>query len=155
MPVFLGRFALLGGLVLFLVDSWPQAHVTSASLPSIGEDRPKNMLQLLGRVMVVFMFFTLLRVRFTTIQLMYYITGIPLVLAIALGFKTKLSALILIILCALVSCICFPFWFVPFTEPKHDHWKFQFFQLWSLIGSLLFIVSHGAGKVSFDERNYR
>ena len=153
---FLSRnFALLGGLVLLLVESWPQAHVTAASLPSVGDDKPKNILQLVGRILVVFMFLTLVRFEFTAVQLIYNILGIPLVILVALGFKTKVSALVLVFICVIINFTYNAFWFVPSSQPLHDYLKYDFFQLCSIIGSLLFIVALGAGGVSLDDQKKR
>ena len=55
------NLALIGALLLVLAESRVEGKSLFAGLPSLGENKPKMYLQLAGRILLVFMFLTLLR----------------------------------------------------------------------------------------------
>merc|ERR1712127_487142 len=55
------NLALVGGLLLVLAESRVEGKSLFAGVPSLGENKPKMYLQLAGRILLVFMFLTLLR----------------------------------------------------------------------------------------------
>ncbi|XP_071948419.1 surfeit locus protein 4-like isoform X2 [Antedon mediterranea] len=55
------NMALVGGLILLLAESKTEGRSLFAGVPSSGENKPKTYMQLSGRILVVLMFFTLLR----------------------------------------------------------------------------------------------
>jgi len=64
----LRNLALIGALLLVLAESKVEGRSLFAGVPSMGENRPKNYLQLTGRVLLAFMFITLLRFEFSFLQ---------------------------------------------------------------------------------------
>eukprot|EP00116_Pleurobrachia_bachei_P007358 sb/3467620/ len=56
----LRNVALLGGLVLLLAESMGETKSMFAGVPTLGENRPQNYMQLAGRVLICLMFLTLL-----------------------------------------------------------------------------------------------
>lgn len=147
----LRNLSLAGGLLLLLVESKPDAKSLFAGLPQIGDNKPKNYMQFAGRILTIVMFFTLLRWDFTVLHVINNLFGTALILLVAVGYKTKLSASFLIFFLSISNVISNPFWTVASDQPLHDFLKYDFFQTLSVIGGLLFIVALGPGGVSLDE----
>jgi hypothetical protein len=63
------NLALVGALLLVLAESREdEGRSLFAGLPSVGDNKPKTYLQLAGRILVVFMFATLLRLEISFMQ---------------------------------------------------------------------------------------
>merc|ERR1719450_1344034 len=77
------NFALCGALLLVLAESK-------------GENKSKSYLQLFGRILMVFMFITLLKFDLSAGQMLQNFVGSVLMVLVSVGYKTKLSALILV-----------------------------------------------------------
>lgn len=145
------NLALIGALLLVLAESREEGRSLFAGVPTLGENKPKNFLQLAGRILLAFMFITLIRFEVAFMQIFLDIVGSILMLLVCIGYKTKLSALLLVLL---LSCLNFyhnAWWTIPDYKPLRDFLKYDFFQTLSVVGGLLMIVSLGPGGVSMDE----
>lgn len=147
----LRNFALIGALLLVLAESRVEGRSLFAGVPSLGENKPKNILQLAGRILLAFMFVTLLRFELSVLQVIQDIFGSILMVFVTIGYKTKLSALALVLLLSMLNLYYNAWWTVPSHKPLRDFLKYDFFQTLSVIGGLLMIVSLGPGGVSMDE----
>ena len=141
--------------MLLLVESKPDAKSLFAGVPSLGDNKPKNYMQFAGRILLVFMFLTLIRADMSVMHIFVDIFGTALMILVAIGYKTKLSALTLVIFLSVLNIIANPFWAIEADKPLHDFLKYDFFQTMSVIGGLLFIVALGPGGVSLDEHKKR
>jgi uncharacterized membrane protein YphA (DoxX/SURF4 family) len=151
----LRNLSLAGGLILLIVESKPDAKSLFAGVPTMGDNKPKNMMQFAGRILIIFMFLTLLRMDFGLIHIFVNFFGTALIILVAIGYKTKLSAFTLVILLSFLNVIANPFWTIDSDKPLHDFLKYDFFQTMSVVGGLLFIVALGPGGVSLDESKKR
>jgi uncharacterized membrane protein YphA (DoxX/SURF4 family) len=151
----LRNLSLAGGLILLLVENRPDAKSLFAGVPTLGENNPKNYLQFAGRILLVIMFLTLIRMDFSLIHILFNFIGGALIVLVAIGYKTKLSALTLVLILAFLNVVANPFWSIDSNKPLHDFLKYDFFQTLSVIGGLLFIVALGPGGVSLDEHKKR
>ncbi|XP_065169783.1 surfeit locus protein 4 homolog [Atheta coriaria] len=151
----LRNLALIGALLLVLAEGRGEAKSLFAGVPNMGENKPKNYLQLTGRILLAFMFFTIIRFEFNPLQLVIDLLGSVLMVMVTIGYKTKLSALILVILLNLLNFTYNSWWDIPEYKPLRDFLKYDFFQTLSVIGGLLMIVYLGPGDVSMDERKKR
>ena len=68
----LRNLALIGALLLVLAESRVEGRSLFAGVPSLGENKPKNVMQLTGRCLLVFMFITLIRFELSFLQVIYY-----------------------------------------------------------------------------------
>jgi len=151
----LRNLSLAGGLILLLVENRPDAKSLFAGVPTLNDNAPKNYLQFVGRILLVIMFLTLVRVDFSFLHMLFNVIGGALIILVAIGYKTKLSALTLVIILTVMNVLGNPFWTIDSNKPLHDFLKYDFFQTMSVIGGLLFIVALGPGGVSLDEHKKR
>lgn len=147
----LRNLALIGALLLVLAESRVEGRSLFAGVPSLGENKPKTYLQLTGRILLVFLFITLLYFELSVLQVIQNIVGSVLMLLVTIGYKTKLSALILVLWLTCLNFYQNDWWNVPSHKPMRDFLKYDFFQTMSVIGGLLMVVSLGPGGVSMDE----
>ena len=147
------NLALIGALLLVVAESTNQAKSLFAGVPTLGDNKPKNYMQLAGRILLAFMFFTLIRFEFSFLQIVQDLLGSVLIVLVTVGYKTKLSALCLVLLLTIVNLY----------KPTRDFLKYDFFQTLSVIGGLLMIVSLVTGsrqpiviqlKLTFDRRGH-
>lgn len=149
-----------------LAESRGEARSLFAGVPSMGENKPKNFMQLAGRILLAFMFITLIRFELSFFQVLqdivgsilmvlvtgenqyapYYLIRIITVIFFLVGYKTKLSALILVALLTLLNLYHNAWWTIPSYKPLRDFLKYDFFQTLSVIGGLLMIVNLGPGE---------
>uniref|UniRef100_A0A671YSK6 Surfeit locus protein 4 n=1 Tax=Sparus aurata TaxID=8175 RepID=A0A671YSK6_SPAAU len=123
-----------------------------AGVPSMGESSPKQYMQLGGRVLLVLMFMTLLHFDSNFFSILQNMVGTALIILVAIGFKTKLAALTLVLWLLVINVYFNAFWTIPAYKPMHDFLKYDFFQTTSVIGGLLLVVALGPGGVSMDEK---
>jgi len=145
------NLALIGALLLVLAESRVEGKSLFAGVPSLGENKPKMYLQLAGRILIVFMFLTLLRFESSAMQIIQNVVGTLLMILVAIGYKTKLSALVLVTWLNVLNFYFNAWWNIPAYKPMRDFLKYDFFQTLSVIGGLLMVVSLGPGGVSMDE----
>ncbi|KAK0179330.1 hypothetical protein PV327_005093 [Microctonus hyperodae] len=149
------NLALIGALLLVLAESRVEGRSLFAGVPTLGDNKPKNYLQLAGRVLLAFMFITLIRFEVSFMQIIQDILGSILMVLVTVGYKTKLSALLLVLLLSALNLYHNAWWTIPDYKPLRDFLKYDFFQTLSVIGGLLMIVSLGPGGVSMDEHKKR
>lgn len=100
-----------------------------AGVPSLGDNKPKNFMQLAGRILLAFMFITLIRFELSVWNVIQDIIGSTLMVLVVLGYKTKLSALILVALLTVLNLYHNAWWTIPSYKPLRDFLKYDFFQV--------------------------
>eukprot|EP00051_Salpingoeca_urceolata_P027611 m.482351 g.482351 ORF g.482351 m.482351 type:complete len:264 (+) comp22514_c0_seq1:188-979(+) len=147
------NFAVIGGLILVLSEVTEKAAKMFAGLPSIdyGTNQKSSYMQFAGRVLVVIMFLTLTKFD-TYFRIFAEMIGIVLVLMVAVGFKTKAAAFLLVCLLMIQNVTLNAWWTVSAYSSARDFMKYDFFQTLSVVGGLLLVVALGPGGVSMDER---
>lgn len=147
----LRNLALIGALLLVLAESHVEARSLFAGVPTISDNSPRPYLQLAGRCLLAFMFITLIRFEFSYLQVIQNVIGCIIMVLVTIGYKTKLSALILVVFLTIMNFYHNAWWQVADHKPLRDFLKYDFFQTLSVIGGLFMIVLLGPGGVSMDE----
>ena len=93
-----------------------------------GENKPKEYMQLVGRVLLVFMFVTLLRFDMAPMQIIQNVVGSVLMVLVTIGYKTKLSAFVLALWLTILNFYFNAFWTIDYRKPMRDFLKYDFFQ---------------------------
>lgn len=148
----LKNISLCGALLLLLVRQ--ESKRLMAGLPQM-QDESASYMQLVARILLVLMFSTSLKFDFHPWQVLQNIIGSVLMLGVTVGYKTKLSALMLVFWLSIVNVYFNCWWTIPAFKPARDFLKYDFFQTTSVIGGLLLVVSLGPGGVSLDEHKKR
>merc|ERR1711862_398892 len=78
------NLALVGALLLVLAESRTEGKSLIPGLPSLGENKPKMYLQLIGRILLVFMFLTLLRFDTSVMQIIQNVVGSVLMVLVTI-----------------------------------------------------------------------
>jgi uncharacterized membrane protein YphA (DoxX/SURF4 family) len=100
--------------------------------------------------MVILMYATLMKFDGVMTIVLEIIGGL-LMAAVAIGFNTKLCALILVMLLTVQNTMGNAFWMEPAHSSIYDYKKYDFFQTLSVIGGLLYVVALGPGGLALDE----
>ena len=138
--------------MLLLAEISGEAKSMFAGVPSLGSNQKQNYMQLAGRLLVIIMFLTLFNFYFSVVHFVIFLVCSALMLCVAVGYKAKLAALILVICLFLMNVLFNPFWLIPANRVLRDFMKYDFFQTMSVIGGLLYVVALGPGGVSLDEK---
>ena len=147
--------SLAGSLLLLFAEGHSETKSLFARVPTLGDNKPKSYMQLTGRILVVFMFVTMLRMEFSFFQAVQNVIASVMMVLVTVGYKTKLSALVLVVWLFSINMWFNAFWMIPYNKPMRDFLKYDFFQTLSVIGGLLMIVLLGPGGVSMDEHKKR
>jgi ER-derived vesicles protein len=123
-------------------------------VPTLDDDKPKNYMQFAGRILLIVTFLPLIRIDVDPFHICINILDTILIILVAIGYKTKLSAFTLVIMLSILKILTNPFWTIA-SNRTHDFLKYNFFQTMSVIGGLLFKVALGSGGVSLDEHKKR
>lgn len=150
---FLRSLALSGGLILLLAESRQEARSVFAGVPTLDtHNKPKTYMQLTGRVLLLLMYLTCLKFDMSFFHIVFNLFGTVLIMLVTVGYKTKLSALVMIVFLMMINVYENAFWMVPQWKAMRDFLKYDFFQTMSVVGGLLLVVAFGPGGASLDEQ---
>ena len=89
----------------------------------------QEYMQLIGRILLVFMFLTLLRFDTSPMQMFQNVVGSILMLLVTIGYKTKLSSFVLSLWLFILNVYFNAFWTIDYRKPMRDFLKYDFFQV--------------------------
>lgn len=150
---FFRNLSLIGGIALLFSETFETGRrMMFAGLPSLDTHSSHvNYLQLSGRVLLVLMFLTIQRWELSFFYVIETTLACTLMFAVTIGWKTKLSALALVVYLFFINIWLNAFWMLDAHSAHRDLYKYDFFQTLSIIGGLLLLISLGPGKVSIDQ----
>ncbi|EXJ77760.1 hypothetical protein A1O3_09989 [Capronia epimyces CBS 606.96] len=150
---FLRNLSVIGGLLMVLGDSFVKKSRVFAGLPTIDEKDKKMYIQLGGRVLLIFLFIGFIFAGEWSIwRVLVSLIGFVACVMVVVGFKAKLSAIILVLLLSVFNVLVNNFWALHNSHPHKDFAKYDFFQILSIMGGLLLLVNMGPGQLSVDEK---
>ena len=110
---FLRNLSVMGGLLMVLGDSFVKKTRMFAGLPSIDEKDKKMYIQLGGRVLLIFLFIGFVFAgEWSFGRILVSMIGFLACVMVVVGFKAKLSAIILVLLLSVFNIIVNNFWTV-------------------------------------------
>ena len=109
---FLRNLSVIGGLLMVLGDSFVKKRVF-AGLPTIDEKDKKMYIQLGGRVLLIFLFIGFVFAgEWSFWRVFVSLIGFVACVMVVVGFKAKLSAIILVVLLSIFNLFVNNFWTV-------------------------------------------
>ena len=110
---FLRNLSVMGGLLMVLSDSWVRQRFAPAGLPQIDEKDRKMYFQLAGRVLLIFLFIGFVFAgEWSFGRVVVIIVGAVACVMVAVGFKAKWSAIILVMILSIFNILVNNFWTV-------------------------------------------
>lgn len=115
---FLRNLSVMGGLLMVLGDSFVKKTRMFAGLPSIDEKDKKMYIQLGGRVLLIFLFIGFVFAGDWSFgRIVVSLIGFVACVMVVVGFKAKLSAIILVLLLSVFNLFVNNFWTVSIPFP--------------------------------------
>lgn len=150
---FFRNLSLIGGISLLFSETFESGRrIMFAGVPSLdSHSSPVSFLQLSGRILLVLMFLTIQRWELSFFYIIETVLACALMFLVTIGWKTRLSALLLASYLFIMNFWMNPFWTLDINSSHRDLYKYDFFQTLSIIGGLLLLISLGPGKVSIDQ----
>ncbi|CAD5229676.1 unnamed protein product [Bursaphelenchus okinawaensis] len=104
---------------------------------------------LAGRILLLFLFFFTLE-EYNQRTITVFLIALVLMVCIVLGYKTKVTASLLVVWLTVVNLMVNSYWNESTEKITWYQKKFAFFETLTVIGGLLLIICHGPGGVSVD-----
>lgn len=110
---FLRNLSVMGGLLMVLGDSAVKKSRAFAGLPSLDEKDKKMYIQLAGRVLLIFLFVGFVFAgEWGLGRVVVSLFGFLACVMVVVGFKAKLSAVLLVVLLSIFNVLVNNFWTV-------------------------------------------
>lgn len=114
---FLRNLSVVGGLLMVLSDSWVRKKFAPAGLPQLDEKDRKMYVQLAGRVLLIFLFLGFIFAgEWNVWRVIVSIFGFIACVMVAVGFRAKMSAIILVMILSIFNLIVNNWWTVSFRR---------------------------------------
>lgn len=116
---FLRNLSVMGGLLMVLSDSWIRKSKAFAGLPQIEEKDRKMYFQLAGRVLLIFLFVGFVfSGKWSIWRVIVAFFGFVACVMVVVGFKAKISAIMLVVILSIFNLLVNNFWTVSFYSTK-------------------------------------
>lgn len=110
---FLRNLSVMGGLLMVLGDSAVKKTRAFAGLPSIDEKDKRMYIQLSGRILLIFLFIGFVFAgEWGAGRIVVSLFGLVACIMVVVGFKAKLSAVLLVVLLSIFNVLVNNFWTV-------------------------------------------
>ncbi|KAJ1860418.1 ER-derived vesicles protein erv29 [Coemansia sp. RSA 1722] len=151
---FIRNLSVVGGLLMLLAEGLlARRRNVFAGLPSISDEDKSKYVLLGGRILLVLLFVSFVfSGEFTLTRLLVSAVGGLSCLMVAVGFKAKYSAIVLVAILSVFNLMVNNWWSIDFNPTHRDFVKYDFFQTLSIMGGFLLLVNVGPGGFSVDEK---
>ena len=113
---FLRNLSVMGGLLMVLSDSWVRKKFAPAGLPMPAEKDRKKYVQFAGRVLLILLFIGFVwSGDWGFARILVSLFGLVACVMVAVGFKAKWSATLLVIILSVFNLLVNNFWTVSCT----------------------------------------
>lgn len=166
------NFSLIGGVLLLLAESMEYERKTNGrgngsflfrGLPILSSSESENStyISLIGRILLIFLFGSLMYSSNTEatgsflsiiFRGIYFVFGSVACLMVAVGFKARYSAMLLVAILSVVNIFINQWWKHGHGSPERDFLRYDFFQTLSIIGGFMLLLNSGPGDMSFDKK---
>lgn len=172
------HLAMIGALCLLLAEHQGRTQkkkekTVQPGLPILENSRPKDALQLFGRIFLVLLFCTLLHFSQDKVsakdkagqmpdgfeeffgfkkEMLSDAVGLFLVILVAVGLRTRLCSTILIVWMTTLNFIVNDFWSHSNTSVMYDFKRYDFFQTLTVVGGLQLLLALGPGHIALDDK---
>ncbi len=103
---------------MVLSDSWVRQKFAPAGLPQIDDKDRKMYFQLAGRVLLIFLFVGFVFAgEWNTGRILVSILGFVACVMVVVGFKAKISAVMLVVILSIFNLLVNNFWTVSHNAP--------------------------------------
>lgn len=110
---FLRNLSVMGGLLMVMSDSWVRKRGSFAGLPTLDEKDRKMYVQLGGRVLLIFLFIGFVFAgQWSVWRFFVSLIGFVACVMVVVGFKARLSAVLLVVLLSIFNVLVNNFWTV-------------------------------------------
>lgn len=117
---FLRNLSVMGGLLMVLGDSAVKKSRAFAGLPTMDEKDKKMYIQLAGRILLIFLFIGFVFAgEWGLGRVVVSLFGLVACVMVVVGFKAKLSAILLVVLLSVFNLLVNNFWTVSMDSPGH------------------------------------
>jgi uncharacterized membrane protein YphA (DoxX/SURF4 family) len=114
---FLRNLSVVGGLLMVLSDSWVRQKFAPAGLPQMDEKDRKMYVQLAGRVLLIFLFVGFVFAGEWSIwRVIVSLFGFVACIMVVVGFKSKMSGTILVIILSIFNLFVNNWWTVSCSQ---------------------------------------
>jgi len=121
---FLRNLSVMGGLLMVLSDSWVRKKFAPAGLPQLDEKDRKMYFQLAGRVLLIFLFIGFVFAGDWSLgRVVVIVVGAVACVMVAVGFKAKWSAIILVMILSIFNILVNNFWTVSSVLSHLTSWR--------------------------------
>ena len=169
------NLSLIGGVLLLLSESIEHKRRTTGhgdgsilfrGLPILtdSDSEKSTYISLIGRVLLIFLFGSLMYssnpteesgsagLLAITLRGLYFVLGSVACLMVAVGFKARYSAMLLVAILCVVNMFINQWWKHGQGSPERDFLRYDFFQTLSIIGGFMLLLNSGPGDLSFDKK---
>lgn len=116
---FLRNLSVVGGLLMVLSDSWVRKKFAPAGLPQLDEKDRKMYVQLAGRVLLIFLFIGFVFAGDWSVWRVFVsLFGAVACLMVVVGFKAKMSAVLLVLILSIFNVLVNNFWTVRISRTR-------------------------------------
>ncbi|VVT44034.1 uncharacterized protein SAPINGB_P000269 [Magnusiomyces paraingens] len=152
---FFRNLSVIGGLLMVLSAAFVKDRraISLPGLPLVDDKNRAKYFQLAGRILLIFLYLAyVVAEQRTAARIISSIFGLAACGLVVIGYKARLSAAILVIMLFWRNFTSNQYWRYDPNNPVRDFLRYEHFQILSIIGGLILVVSAGAGAISIDEK---